>query len=614
MTLLFVNPTGFSLRSATFLIILMALSSWSIAQDCDCEKFIYLNEPNEDVTIKFSINADGSLTEVLNPTTGGHFQDGTTLFPHGGTIDHNGYVYIGNFPHGGTTSVGGVDKYDCDGNLVEADAVPPASGNGTDGVSGFATNIYVIGNILYMNAWVHSGYSDGRVFAYDLCSGDIIGYYDLCADNLFWGFHIDPDLNMIFIMKGGTGIYYGDLDTYLNDGTNNAPCIPDFIPDNTVNRGIVTDENGCVYARDFNGAPQYIKKYCPDGNGGYSLVWQTDMTTAAAAAGFPSNQGGIEGYGLTYCDDNGYIYTAGNDADCVSVYDATTGEYVIQGYPNPGGTFAKEISIVEQCCITNTNIAPTDIVVCVTSQEDILLANYSPCTGVPCGGTWSETSDPDGAFAFDPCDFSVVPSGAGCATYEFTQSCGPATVQVNVCTEELTATISSSTDESCPAAADGTATAEGSGVSGTVTYEWSTGATSASVSSLAAGTYMVTVSSESGCVEVLSVTINTTNPLCCTNPNPPVIGVTNNTCPSTTDGSFNIVTDCTTGSTLEWSSDGGNTWVAAAPAWADGVSVVARCVDDGDPTCLSNNTSPVIAVLQDCCPDPNCFNISISNN
>lgn len=144
-----------------------------IAQDCNCEKYIYLNEVNEDATLKFSINADGSLTEVLNPNTGGHWQDNVTFAPHGAYMGPNGYVYVGNFD-----GVGGVDRYNCDGTLDQADFIPIASGNGTDGTSGYASNIYVVDNILYMNTWVGSGYSEGGVFAYDLCSGEILGLHD----------------------------------------------------------------------------------------------------------------------------------------------------------------------------------------------------------------------------------------------------------------------------------------------------------------------------------------------------------------------------------------------------------------------------------------------------
>ena len=85
----------------------------------------------------------------------------------------------------------------------------------------------------------------------------------------------------------------------------------------------------------------------------------------------------------------------------------------------------------------------------------------------------------------------------------------------------------------------------------------------------------------------------------CTTPTAPVIEVTNNVCPSTT-GTFGITTDCGTGSTLEWSTDSGTTWSTTIPTWADGVSVIARCVDDADATCISENSNTLTSSPVDC--------------
>jgi len=105
-----------------------------------------------------------------------------------------------------------------------------------------------------------------------------------------------------------------------------------------------------------------------------------------------------------------------------------------------------------------------------------------------------------------------------------------------------------------------------------------------------------------------SITIS----ICVETPEAPVISVSNNVCPATT-GSFNVVTPCTTGYTTEWSTNGGVTWSATAPTWADGVSAVARCVN-ADGTCVSPVSNTVTAVLNDCCDPDNCVSISITRN
>ncbi len=64
----------------------------------------------------------------------------------------------------------------------------------------------------------------------------------------------------------------------------------------------------------------------------------------------------------------------------------------------------------------------------------------------------------------------------------------------------------SKTDPSC-GASDGTATANASGGASPYTYSWSSGGSDASISGLAAGEYTVTVTDNSGCVDVCSVTL-----------------------------------------------------------------------------------------------------------
>lgn len=66
---------------------------------------------------------------------------------------------------------------------------------------------------------------------------------------------------------------------------------------------------------------------------------------------------------------------------------------------------------------------------------------------------------------------------------------------------------------SCDGANDGTATAVGQGACGPFTYQWSTGATTAQVTGLAAGTYTVTVSDGMGAPAIQSITLTAPPPL-----------------------------------------------------------------------------------------------------
>jgi hypothetical protein len=64
------------------------------------------------------------------------------------------------------------------------------------------------------------------------------------------------------------------------------------------------------------------------------------------------------------------------------------------------------------------------------------------------------------------------------------------------------------TDVTCNGFNDGTAVADVMGGNGTLTYEWSNGETTASISGLMPGTYGVTVTDQDGCTGDASVTIN----------------------------------------------------------------------------------------------------------
>ncbi|MCC7223750.1 MAG: DUF11 domain-containing protein, partial [Chitinophagales bacterium] len=102
-------------------------------------------------------------------------------------------------------------------------------------------------------------------------------------------------------------------------------------------------------------------------------------------------------------------------------------------------------------------------------------------------------------------------SGLVAGTYSVTVT------DANGCTDECTTTVqepgcsltasASGTNVLCNGGADGTATATASGNTGAVTYLWSNGATTASISSLAVGTYSVTITETPTCTAVASYTV-----------------------------------------------------------------------------------------------------------
>lgn len=95
---------------------------------------------------------------------------------------------------------------------------------------------------------------------------------------------------------------------------------------------------------------------------------------------------------------------------------------------------------------------------------------------------------------------------------------------------------------------------------------------------------------------------NTYCVITCTPPSAPSLSVTNNVCPSVT-GTYNVVSGCGAGTYIQYSTNSGTSWVSSLPAWVNGQSLIARCVNDADMTCKSVNSNSVTAALV-ACPDP----------
>ncbi|MEO1259218.1 MAG: T9SS type A sorting domain-containing protein [Bacteroidota bacterium] len=116
-------------------------------------------------------------------------------------------------------------------------------------------------------------------------------------------------------------------------------------------------------------------------------------------------------------------------------------------------------------------------------------------------------------------------------------------------TPGVEASISAQTNVDCAGGSNGSATALGSGGNGTLTYEWSNGASSQTVNGLGAGTYTVVVTDEDDCTATESVTI--------TEPADLVVSAsaTAQTAPNVNDGTASATPSGGTGNySYEWSN------------------------------------------------------------
>lgn len=109
-------------------------------------------------------------------------------------------------------------------------------------------------------------------------------------------------------------------------------------------------------------------------------------------------------------------------------------------------------------------------------------------------------------------DTTLTPTvdAAGTYTLLVTNTATGCTSTDNAAVVESPPVVASVTDVlnvSCNGSQDGSATAAGSGGSGSFTYEWSNGDTTATTGDLAAGTYFVTLTDSENCTATASVTI-----------------------------------------------------------------------------------------------------------
>jgi len=551
-----------------FLICLVVVFTNQVyAQNCDCTEYLYLNEPNNSGNPgihKFELNenynpADPASTVVAQEIGSPWFNNAaageTVTNPHGMAIDLNGNIYVGE---DNTVGDGVIRKFRCDGTILPT----------TDfSVNDQGYSIVSQGNTIYVGTQDFDDNSPNYINAYDVCTGDLLGFYCLSgieASRSDWGLYLDNGILYAtndFRPEGSAddvpdNLFVFDVNTtpLSAPGDANPTCISPFISQGATGPvigsnafardqifGVVTDSDGFIYIveRTRTGEPDFpggiadgssrILKYDSSGN----LVAVTPYDSDDTDGGY------FQAIGIYYSQtlDLIFVSTASPTDDCVSLFD-TDLNYLGAAVPSPGdGTQGKAIFITQECCPTTTPVLE-DITLCnPTLGEQIFLLDLVGCT--LCEGTWAV--DPaQNDFNFDACSNSIV--------IDTPNECGSFTLS-----------------------SDGTA----------------------ALAQCAA----------------FEVTIN----VCTTTTAPPAISITNNVCDPETAGSINVDTPCPAGNTIEYSIDSGTNWSATAPAYdtANAITVRARCVNDAFNTCISTETVDVTSTPEVCttpCPPVNCIN------
>ncbi len=602
------------------------------AQSCSCTEYVYLNEvSNGGAVHKYAINADGSLTEVSGANgfpwySSTDWPVGEQLpSPHGLGMDLNGFIYIGE------TIGGDLRQLNCEGEIT-----PAAQFEIVDG----GTNLATIGNNLYMTSYYNG--NSGLITAYDLCTGQSLGAVNIVGNHNSWGFFVDENgsfystVNSAVDTERGIAIYTPTLADFAAgttypvmfdlDTTNIDPSVGDIgiVPRGEL-RGITTDNDGNIYMvlriRSSTYQPNQticsaIYKYAPDGT---ILAISTDD-----CAGDGAGWNYATGIGYSETCDCIFVSTESPDDDCIYRFNKNLTNTGITGSavgPVPGG-LAKGMAINTECCPVPST-GNIDKVVCISSIGEQISLNEAYCgDGIMCGASIA-LAGPLTGMTFDACsNFITITDNNACGEFVIggtNSQCGSYDLTVKITAILTTDPIIQGEQTICTGAEPDPLTVTSSVPDATFQWQVSTdscdgpwtnvaGATTSSFTptlTSANNFYRVVMTEAStGCAsgncETYSNCVTITEEECCINPTAPAISVTDNTCNPVANGSFNIDTPCETGSTLEWSTDGGATWSTTMPTWSDGVSVIARCVDDGDATCFSTNSNEVTATLQAC--------------
>ncbi len=227
----------------------------------------------------------------------------------------------------------------------------------------------------------------------------------------------------------------------------------------------------------------------------------TQPTAVVASTVIDSNiscNGSYDG-GMTASATGGtspYLYAWNNGATTASVTDLVAGTYSVTITDNSG------------CTSTSSGTVTQPVLLIAATVVD----NNSAC-GNSNGGATASATGGTAPYTYAWSNTATTASIAGvlAGTYSVTVSDNSGCTATSAVTITTTAGVSASVvidnNVNCNAAFDGAMTASGTDGATPYTYAWSNGATTASLTGLAAGTYTVTMTDNNGCTSTQSGTI-----------------------------------------------------------------------------------------------------------
>ena len=294
------------------------------------------------------------------------------------------------------------------------------------------------------------------------------------------------------------------------------------------------------------------------------IVVATPLSASISSQTNVSCNGGTDG-SLTAAGSGGttpYSFAWSNGPTTATNSGLTAGTYTVTITDNVAATATASATITE----------PTALGVSITAQEN------PACNGTSAGSATAAGSGGTTPYTYAWSNGATTATASSLAAGTFTVSvtdangCGPVTTTVTI--TEPTAvgvSITSQTNVVCNGGSTGSATAAGSGGTTPYTYAWSNGATTATASSLAAGTFTVSVTDASGCGPA-STTVTITEPVTAVSAS--ITAQTNVACNGESTGSATAVgSNGTTPYTYAWSNGATTAAITGVPAGTFTVSV-----------------------------------------
>ena len=279
-----------------------------------------------------------------------------------------------------------------------------------------------------------------------------------------------------------------------------------------------------------------------------------------------------------------------NGATTSSVSNLSEGAYGVTATDANGCTSFTTIniqSINPPIILSTSSVATT----CFGSSKGRATVTVVSGNG-PFSYLWSNGQTQAMASALSAGTYTVTVTGADGCTATSTAMVGQPT--------RVVITVGTVTDLSCNGVNDGSISVSAAGGTGPITYDWSNGANTPTISNLAAGTYTVTVADERGCAAIESITITEPSPIVLT-----TNGSGNLTCNGDSNGSITANASGGTGQ-ISYSWSNGNSGATISNLTAGTYTVTATDANGCTETSTTEITQPTQIIATTTSTDTNC--------